>query len=72
MRTSVFIAAVLGLTSSVQADFALVDLKSGIILRPDGQPTKFDDAVVFTPAAESDDRSCVDRSSWTAPVLSSS
>ena len=40
MRTSVFIAAVLGLTSSVQADFVLVDSTAEISLRPHGQPKK--------------------------------
>jgi hypothetical protein len=38
MRIAFFIAAVLGLTSSVQADFVLVDSQAGITLRPHGQP----------------------------------
>ncbi len=43
MRIAFFIAAVLRLTSSVQADFFLVDSKAGITLRPHGQPKKYDD-----------------------------
>jgi hypothetical protein len=43
MRIAFFIAVVLRLTSSVQADFVLVDSKAGITLRPHGQPKKYDD-----------------------------
>jgi hypothetical protein len=43
MRIAFFIATGLGLTSSVPADFVLVDSKAGITLRPHGQPKKYDD-----------------------------
>jgi hypothetical protein len=43
MRIAFFIATVLGLTSSVQADFVLVDSKAGITLRPHDQPKTYDD-----------------------------
>jgi hypothetical protein len=38
MRIAFFTAAMLGLTSSVQADFVLVDSQAEITLRPHGQP----------------------------------
>jgi hypothetical protein len=37
MRIAFFIASVLRLTSSVPADFVLVDWKAGTSLRPHGQ-----------------------------------
>ena len=43
MRIAFFIAAVLRLTSSVQADFVLVDSKARITRHPHGQPKKHDD-----------------------------
>ena len=44
MRIAFFIAVVLGLTSSVQADFVLV--KAGILLCSHGQPNEYDDTEV--------------------------